>query len=74
MNRSQLTLRSVSTGAFGISAGCSIIGSHTSTRCPMMSPVNDGGATPTIVSGTLFTEIVRPTAERTPANRFCQYA
>ena len=70
----QLRSRRSSAGAFGMSAGCSISGIHISIRCPTMSPANQRGATPMMVSGTPFSVTERPTIDRSPANRFAQYA
>src|SRR5438445_12621718 len=59
----------------GLSCCSSAIGSDTSggsaTVC--VTPVNSGGSTPTIVTGTLLTAALLPTTPGLPPNRGIQY-
>ncbi len=57
----------------GETRGCNAIGRVKSGDSVCNTPKNFGAATPTIVTGTPLSMIVRPTIDASNAKRRCQY-
>ena len=68
------SISGTSPGSPGSNAGCAVTGRKTSGWRPAVKPVNEGGFTPTMVTGTWLMRIVWPRIERSRPKRRAQNA